>query len=347
MPVHVADPAPVYLHSSQQSAAIRGARLDSLKLGRIHHAFHYNSVRQTELWLDVFRRHSPVVGNPEFGRIYRQCFENLAAQLVAAAAGSGSGPGEVHVIGLGSGDGTKEAWLLEVLAAHGVATRFTAIDVSAELALIAARNAARYLPDRAPSPTALVCDLLSFAGPDLAAWLNGTGALRLFTFFGLFPNFEPDSVFPWLRSLLRPSDILLASAHLAPTAPGDESRDAYAAGCKVVLPQYDNDTTRAWLGTVLQDWGWASHLGPLQYATEPLGDLLRFRVTAKWRSDMTLAWQGEEIAVRRDEPLQIFYSIRYTPGRFEETARRYGLNALLQQLTSCREEGIWKLEPEN
>ncbi|PTY01042.1 hypothetical protein DB346_15680 [Verrucomicrobia bacterium LW23] len=374
MPVAFADPSPVYIHSSQQAEALRVARVQSLRSGRVHHAFHYNTVRQTDLWLDVFRKHSPVVGNPEFGRIYRASFARLAGELAASVGTRRS----VHVIGLGAGDGTKEAWLLEALAAQGVAARFTAVDVSAELALTACRKACAHLPgDRAavlgatsPSPyTALVCDLLSCAPADLSAWLDGaaTGAsssegsapLRIFTFFGLFPNFDPRDIFPWLCGLVRGDDILLASAHLAPTAPGDESAAAYAEGCRAVLPQYDNAATRAWLGAVLADWGWAPDLSPLHYATEPLGPtgrtervpctvgavehLLRFRVTAQWQRTRTIGWQGEDIAVREGEPLQVFFSLRYTPGRFEAAARAFGLEPQLEELTSCREEGIWRL----
>ena len=37
----------------------------------------YVTPRQTELWRQVFLKHSPIHGNPEFARIYREAFRRV------------------------------------------------------------------------------------------------------------------------------------------------------------------------------------------------------------------------------------------------------------------------------
>ena len=86
-------------------------------------------------------------------------------------------------------------------------------------------------------------------------------SLRLVTFFGMIPNFEPQEILPKLASLIRPKDFLLFSANLAPGAD-------YAAGMKKILPQYDNALTRDWLMTFLLDLGVERRDGELRFAIE-------------------------------------------------------------------------------
>jgi len=71
---------------------------------------------------------------------------------------------------------------------------------------------------------------------------------RIFLFFGMLPNFEPNEALRPLEVILRHDDLLLVSANLAP---GPD----YATGVKKILPLYDNDLTRRWLATVLLDTG--------------------------------------------------------------------------------------------
>ena len=67
------------------------------------------------------------------------------------------------------------------------------------------------------------------------------GASRLVTFFGMIPNFEPHQAVSVLNSLIRPGDILIASANLMP---------AGASAAAHVLSQYNNELTREWLGHI-------------------------------------------------------------------------------------------------
>ena len=126
------------------------------------------------------------------------------------------------------------------------------------MVLVARQAALAVVPEKNCFP--LVCDLAT-ANDSREGWrvgdpnFFGTAArrpsqeiTRLVTFFGMIPNFEPQFILPKLAALIRPKDLLLFSANLAPGK-------NYAAGVKTVLPQYDNAPTRDWLMTFLFDLG--------------------------------------------------------------------------------------------
>jgi L-histidine Nalpha-methyltransferase len=153
----------------------------------------------------------------------------------------------VHLTGLGCGGGQKEARLLRLMAAQGKELAYVPCDVSLPLVLAAtseAQNACAALPCQP-----LVCDLaLARDLPEILDHRDTPDTRRIITFFGMIPNFEPDSILPKLAELLRAEDLLLLSANLAP---GPD----YLAGVQRVMPGYDNPETRAWLLAFLYDLG--------------------------------------------------------------------------------------------
>src|SRR5262249_16348105 len=133
-------------------------------------------------------------------------------------------------------------------------------DVSTAMVLVARQAASAFVPEDRCIP--FVCDLASANG--LAhefKRLSPAGATRVFTFFGMIPNFEPRIILPNLASIVRTNDVLLFSANLAPGAD-------YVAGLKKILPQYDNPLTRDWLMTFLLDLGIAPGDGKLRVGIE-------------------------------------------------------------------------------
>ena len=141
----------------------------------------------------------------------------------------------------------------------------------------------------------------------------------LVTFFGMIPNFEPQEILPKLASLVRPKDLLLFSANLAPGA-------NYAAGVEKILPQYDNSLMRDWLMTFLFDLGVGKTDGELRFAIEDGGFDLR-RVVARFCFSRT--WQievdGENFKFRRGDSIQLFFSYRYTPEKVCKILAKFGL----------------------
>jgi len=118
------------------------------------------------------------------------------------------------------------------------------------MVLVARQTALAVLPEKNCFP--FVCDLAT--ADDLPANLGSRFTFhvsRITTFFGMIPNFEPQIILPKLASLVRPKDLLLFSANLAPG-------NNYAAGMKKILPQYNNPLTRDWLMTFLLDLGWSA-----------------------------------------------------------------------------------------
>ena len=322
---------PVWVHSSLRARALREKRRDSLGRGAVDHGFHYQGARQAELWLDVHRRHAPAFADPAFGEIFRRLAAETAAELAGRA---------VHVIGLGPGGGEKEAWLLQALRAAGCALRYTPVDASLELALLSAEAASAHVETEI-LPVAGDLSLLE----ELPAWLGRYPAqeARVYTAFGLAPNFLPSRLFAWLAAAAGGRDVLLLSANLAPLPAGEDSDDAYRAACAAVLPQYDNPETRAWLRQILLDWGVAAHLGAPCFQIQPFEEILGFAAHCEWLSAVRFAWEGAPFEAAAGEALRLFFSLRYTPGRLARALAPHGLALRQGHVTPCGQEGVWRV----
>ncbi|HYV26559.1 MAG TPA: L-histidine N(alpha)-methyltransferase, partial [Candidatus Eisenbacteria bacterium] len=226
----------VFVHTSQFPERVRRDLLASLRTRQVNHKFHYDSYKQTQKWLALHEAWSPVRTDPNCEAIYDASFR-AAAQAISSPL--------VTVIGLGCGGGQKDIRLLRLLARPGRNLVYLPCDVSAAMVLAAANAAKVVVEDCRP----LVLDL-ALAG-DLAetvADIAPREAARLATFFGMIPNFAPDTILPRLAQLIAPEDYLLFGANLAP---GSD----YDSGVQKILPQYDNELTREWLLTFLLDLG--------------------------------------------------------------------------------------------
>ncbi|HUE36628.1 MAG TPA: L-histidine N(alpha)-methyltransferase, partial [Candidatus Acidoferrum sp.] len=248
--------ANVTVHSSQFPETVRRDLLNSLRARKIAHKFHYDSVKQTQKWLALHQQYSPSRHDDGCRAIYEQSFKVAAAQIKSR---------QVHLIGLGCGGGQKDARLLKLLKAHVRQIFYTPSDVAVAMVLTARRTALAVCPEKDCFP--LVCDLET--ANDVPAVFTAPAArraARIITFFGMIPNFEPALILPKLASLVRPKDILLFSANLAPG-------ENYDAGVKKILPQYDNAPTRDWLMTFLFDLGIEKNDGELSFEIETKGGL--------------------------------------------------------------------------
>ena len=316
--------AHVFIDRSQFPENVRRDLLDSLRVRAINHKFHYESHKQAAKWLALHEAYSPARRDPSCLRIYDEAFRAAVVALQAA---------RVHVIGLGCGGGQKEARLLECLREQSGEPAYTASDVSLPLVL-AAREAA--LPSVGEDRShAIVCDLATTT--DLASQLDDIDRSdrRLVTLFGIIPNFEPAPLISRLSQLLRPDDLLLFSANLAP---GDD----YAAGVRSVLPQYDNALTRDWLLTLLLDLGFERDDGELRFTIESDDRQLR-RLAAHFelQRPRDIRLFGETMAFRSGERLRLFFSYRHTLQTIRALADEFGLEVLGQWLNDARDEGVF------
>ncbi len=317
----------VAIHESQFPEAVTRDLLESLRRREINHKFHYDSVKQTEKWLALHEAYSPARTDRACQQAYDGAYEAVIRRLPE---------GLVELIGLGCGGGQKDVRLLQLIRARGLSARYWPVDVSAAMVMTARRAAAELAPEVVSHP--FVCDLLT--ADVLAAAFDRPApepAVRLITFFGMMPNFEPQNILPKLAALVRPRDYLLLSANLAP---GED----YAAGVRQILPLYDNALTREWLLTLLYDLGVESGDGGLRFEVEqpPAADGL-WRVTARFhfQQPRRIRVMNEAFEFRPGESIRLFFSYRHTPALMRELLKPHGLEALEHWTPPSGEEGVF------
>lgn len=319
--------ANVTIHASQFPENVRRDLLESLRSRQVNHKFHYDSVKQTKKWLALHQAYSPSRNDPDCAAIYSAAF----AAAVAAHATS-----LAHVIGLGCGGGQKDSRLIKQLAGLGRQIIYTPCDVSTAMVLVARQAALSVVADENCLP--FVCDLASADDlPDVFATRHPSPVTRLVTFFGMLPNFEPDSILPKLAKLVRPHDQLLLSANLAPGAD-------YAAGVQRILPQYDNELTRDWLMTFLLDLGVERADGELRFAIQeypPGGDLKRAAALFHFSKTRRLEVENDRFEFSAGETIRLFFSYRYTPNRVRRLLGKHGFELREQWITDSGEEGVF------
>jgi uncharacterized SAM-dependent methyltransferase len=330
---NVLRPADITIHPSQFPENVQRDLLESLRSRRVNHKFHYDSVKQTQKWLALHEAYSPARTDTDCQRTYDRSFVAATQRITAT---------QLHLIGLGCGGGQKDTRLLKHLKARERILYYTPSDVSTAMVLVARRAALKIIPTANCFP--FVCDLATATDvprilDNLACthWpsRNAQQVKRLFTFFGMIPNFEPQIILPRLASLLRRGDFLLFSANLAP---GPD----YAAGVRQILPLYDNELTRDWLLTFLFDLGVEKKEGQLDFVIEEDRVGLK-RITAYFRfvRSRTIIVNSESFRFRRGESIRLFFSYRHTPASVRQLLARYRLKILDQWITKSAEEGVF------
>tara|TARA_B100000614_G_scaffold234911_1_gene231234 strand:+ start:535 stop:1530 length:996 start_codon:yes stop_codon:yes gene_type:complete len=319
-------PAKVTVHPSQFPGAVRRQLVASLRAGHLPPKFLYDSVRQTQKWLEVHQAHSPSRTDADVTRIYDAAFEDALGQAQ---------DGVVALVGLGCGGGQKDTRCLAKLQPLITELHYVPCDVSQAMTLVARETAAELLTLGQVHP--LVCDLAEAAdfGQALSEILPA-GAKRLFTFFGMIPNLEPDVILPKLRALLRAGDQLLFSANLAP------GRD-YRAGVERVLSQYDNAETRDWMLSFLTGIGVPETAGELVFGIEPVDELLRIVADFKFTQSQAIKLDGELVAFDVGQTLRLFFSYRHTVETLAKRLAKHGLQIVFSEIAESVEEGVFRV----
>jgi L-histidine Nalpha-methyltransferase len=316
--------ANVTIDASQFPENVRRDLLNSLRTRKIAHKFHYDSVKQTQKWLALHQQFSPSRHDENCRAIYEQSFRAAVGQIKAK---------RVHLIGLGCGGGQKDTRLLKSLNAAGKEIFYTPCDVAAAMVLTARKTALAVCREKNCFP--LVCDLETAREvPAIFKLPVARRAPRIITFFGMIPNFEPARILPRLASLVRPGDLLLFSANLAP---GED----YAAGVKKILPQYDNGPTRDWLLTFLLDLGVEKNDGALHFEIETKAGLKRIVVNFRFQHARPIGIENDVFALKPGEKIRLFFSYRYTPERVGKMLSARKLEVCEQWITESEEEGVF------
>jgi uncharacterized SAM-dependent methyltransferase len=319
--------ANVTIHESQFPENVRRDLLESLRTGEVNHKFHYDSIKQTQKWLALHRAYSPSRTDPDCATMYDRSFEGVAERIETKRA---------HLIGLGCGGGQKDARLLRLIRKRGKETFYTPSDVSTAMVLVARGVAMEIVPEENCHP--LVCDLAT-AG-DLAQVLEkltAPEAIRIITFFGMIPNFEPKLILPKLSALLRSEDWLIFSANLAP---GND----YAAGVRRILPSYDNELTRDWLLTFLTDLGVEIGDGETAFCIEDdrhIAELKRVAAHFRFSRKREISIEGEQFQFGPGKSIRLFFSYRHTPKLARSLLDSYGIKVVAEWIAKSEEEGVF------
>lgn len=319
--------APITIHQSQWPETLARQLRECLQQGQINPKFHYESPRQVRQWLRLHEACSPARRAADVQATYDFAFAS-AARLVGKAG--------VHLIGLGCGGGQKEAALLKCLAAGGCPVMFSATDVSSGMVVTTLQAAWQHIaPTRC---SGLVCDLTETQ--DLDEFLDPQtpqGAQRVITFFGMIPNFEPEVMRVVLQRVVRPGDLLLYSANLAP---GPD----YRRGVQKVLPQYDNEITRSWLELLLADVGLTPRDGEVGFAIEeaPVGSgWLRITAALEFAQASQARVEGEVINFEAGTKLRLFFSYRHTVETLQQLFAASSLALQGSWISDSGEEGVF------
>lgn len=327
----------VWVHESLRAEALGRLRRQSVVSGRVDHMLHYVSTRQAQLWMEVHRKHAPLFEDAAFGRIFQDCARELGGELVGRA---------VHVLGLGAGGGAKEAIVLGQLKAAGCELRYTPVDASMELAIGSAEAAFAGEPGLVEPERVqpVVADLRALQAVVDALDAEEPGTVRVYTAFGLAPNFEPEEFLGLIRAVLRPGDVLLLSANLAPVACGEEGEpEAVRVACERILPQYANAETGEWLRQVLVDWGAGEWAGPVEFGLGAVGGVPAVRARCRWERGGELVVEGVPLRVDAGGVVELFFSLRYTPGILAAVLGKHGMELGRGYLTPNGEEGVWRV----
>lgn len=324
-------PAAVHIHPSQFPQAVAAALQASLRARQMNHNFHYDSPRQTLRWLRVHQSYSPACTDPSGTALYTQAAQAAARLLRDREV--------IDVISLGSGGGQKDAQLLSALdSVHpGVRRRYMPVDVSVGLSLIS-RDAALAVGLGSGDITPCVMDLADT--PDWSSALDPvlpSPATRIVLFYGMLPNFIPGTTRDRLAALIRPGDLLLVSANLAP---GPD----YAAGVQSILPLYDNALTADWLIAVLQDLGADRGDAEVRFnvATCPHDSgLLRIEACAHFLRPTVLAFEDAVHSFNSGDRFQLFFSYRHTPDLVAHQLAPAGLQIRQQWTNPAGDEGVF------
>jgi len=314
-------PTVVY-HPSQHPEALRAQLKTALERREIPAKFHYLTNQQARRWLELHDAYSPSRRDDEATSMYQRGFDAVAGDWAAS---------KIQLIGVGCGGGQKDASLAASLVRSGATLSYVACDASPALVL----GAASVMQSSHPAVPVerLVADLME--APDLDDFWGADQ--RVFSCLGIVPNVVPGRLVATLVSWMRPGDRLVLSANLF--VPEKVSHDLAS-----ILSQYDNELTRTWLSTLLDDVGLESSSAAMKFSPEVSsahGQPARLVAELPFRDDAEIRFDGRLVRFRRGEKLSLFYSNRFTVDGFEGLLDDYRLKVLDRHVLDSGEEGVW------
>ena len=290
----MSDVVDVGLHPSLGFGASMENLAESLRLRCLPASFLYRGAGSAALWERLHLAHAP---SAQAGARISPHQEALQYLIDKAAL-------SFHLISLGCGLAEKEMMLMDFDEA--CVQRVDLFDGSLELVAEAMR---RWLSKNKQS-------IVRGLGVDLAAardWgrlvSDSHGAARVFTLFGMVPNFEMGELLSRLSGVVQSGDYLVLDANLRPPSQSGEGDIP-----RSIVSQYDNVECRDWLMASLAELGVYAVDGDLSFEVEAASVKSEApRIEGKFLLDRALEIRlpGQSVSLRRGEPLRVFYSYRY------------------------------------
>jgi len=317
----------VTIHPSQFPDVIQRQLIEALRNSYVPPKFLYDSVYQTQKWLNVHQSHSPSRIDSDVSLVYDSVFDTVFSQ---------SKYSDVVLIGLGCGGGQKDARCLFKLKSAARKLYYVPCDVSQSMTLVARSEVGKKLNYNNIYP--LVCDLSESNDLDqLLDDLLPFSHTRIFTFFGMIPNLEPELILPKLFRITRDDDDLFFSVNLVPDG-------NYLTGVENILPQYDNEETRDWLLSFLVGIGIPKNAGALVFGIESSGDLLRVVADFRFNHSQVIQIDNKIITFESGQSLRIFYSYRHTKETLNKYLDKHGLKIVCSEVSKSGEEGVFRVK---
>lgn len=258
----------------------------------------YASPSLGRLWKKVHCSCSPFLKRPAVRRLYQTPAAILRKKLAPSYS----------LIALGCADGAKESLLFKKLPPPTFL-------IAADTNLTLARRATRRLPAR--HKRSFKIDLLK----PLPPFHLPPSSIKLLTLFGVLPNLDPLPLLQRIAQRMKPGDLLLFSANLAP------GKSAFA-GARKILSQYDNPPTRRWLEAAIRRYRPKLPRGRLDFSVQPDPRQHSLaRIEARWIN-------GQRTWI-------VFSSRRPTVAQVEIWIAKAGLSKAARFLDPRGEEALW------
>lgn len=309
----------IEVDASQFPDVTRNRLIEAINTRRLPGRFLYDSPAQAARWLRYHSVWSPSRTETELLHLYDQAFDFALSEFKSA------GTNHLQYISLGCGGGSKDKRLVERAAAASLSITPTLTDTSPSLVVGAVNHVAH------PGGRGIVIDLEQ---APLKSAFSTSEAPSLWTAFGMVPNLNYTAFIQWLRDTLSKQDLAIISANLSP--------QAHPNALPLIIPQYDNLEARSWYYGALRELG----LGEVELDIRGNslvrdGSIWRVEVTATLAESSTVYVYDQRIDIPAEEPLEVFFSNRFTPDAFERVLTQQDLKVQHRWLFEGEQEGIW------
>ncbi|MEM9399882.1 MAG: L-histidine N(alpha)-methyltransferase [Verrucomicrobiota bacterium] len=331
----------VYFHSSQMPNALHSELGQALAQRAVPPKFNYITHRQAARWWKVHQTYAPLATQKMQQSWFSDFFASVSNTFVRHHRES------IGLISLGCGAGNKDALLLQKTYQSDAKFKYYhAFDVSASLTLTAGATAAdvanKYGHELAV--TRSVGDLMKVDALEDLGDVPHAHA-RCFLLLGMIPNMQPVETLDKVRTWMKEKDRLIISTNLVHS-------DDLQQGIEGILAQYDNDLTRLWLWTFMEDMGVAadkdSIVFSIEYRKHSGIDYARIRADLFFEHDITLTYEGNQYDFIQGDKLNLFYSNRFTKSGFERLLKNQKMRVEDEDASIYEngEEGLWLIKPE-